>query len=146
MLTSLQERVDSSQLSGNVSINSRHVTALLRCILAALQGPEKRQEAEQKLKELDSELQSRQDQEQPILKRGNAVNKEAEILRACVAKAGPSVYDSLDVAIRNAKEVCRQYPAHCKRIFIVELAKKPHQLPSALLTGLEQRLFFMTLV
>ncbi|CDJ28973.1 uncharacterized protein EMH_0002640 [Eimeria mitis] len=104
MLASLQERVDSAQLKGTLSISSRHVTALLRCILSALQGPEKRQEAEEKLRELDGELQAKQGQEQPVLKRGNAGNKEAEILRACVAKAGPSVFDSLDVAIRTAKE------------------------------------------
>ncbi|CDI84633.1 hypothetical protein, conserved [Eimeria praecox] len=104
MLASLQERVDSAQLKGSLSISSRHVTALLRCILSALQGPEKRQEAEQKLRELDDELQSKQGQEQPVLKQGNGGNKEAEILRSCVAKAGPSVYDSLEAAIRTAKE------------------------------------------
>lgn len=105
MLTSLQERVDSAQLKGTLSINSRHVTALLRCILSALQGPEKRQEAEQKLRELDGELQASRGEEQPVLKQASGGNKEAEILRVCVAKAGPSVYDSLDAAIRTAKEV-----------------------------------------
>ncbi|CDJ50229.1 hypothetical protein, conserved [Eimeria brunetti] len=104
MMASLQERVDSAQLRGTLSISSRHVTALLRCILSALQGPDKRIEAEQQLKELEGQLQAKQGEEQPVVKRGNTGNKEAEILRACVAKAGPSVYDSLDAAIRTAKE------------------------------------------
>lgn len=105
LLKSLQQQVESAELKGTLPLRSQQVTALLRCILAALQGPEQRQAAAAKLQQLEEQLKNLPGQQQQTFKTAEASNREAEILRSCVAKAGPSVYDSLDAAIRTAKEV-----------------------------------------
>lgn len=105
MLNGLQQRLQSAELKGSLSVTSRHVTTLLRCILSALQGSDERQQAEAQLCQLEQELKAQQATEASVAKTGQLGTKEAEILRACVAKAGPSVFDSLDAAVKVPKEV-----------------------------------------
>ena len=105
MVMTLQQRVQSAQLKGGIPITSRHITALLRSIFSALQGPQQRHAAEVELQQLEQELKAQQGSEQALVHSGQLGSKEAEILRTCVAKAGPSVFDSLDTAIKAAKDV-----------------------------------------
>lgn len=105
MLAALQQRLQSARLEGSLPITTRHVTALIRCVLSAIQGPEKWKEAEVLLGQLEQQMGAQEGPELPLTKVAETGLREAEILRACAAKAGPSVFDTLDSAIKAASEV-----------------------------------------
>ncbi|XP_026190235.1 uncharacterized protein LOC113146601 [Cyclospora cayetanensis] len=103
MLNNLKQRIECAHLEGGLPISNRHVTSLLHYILSTLQGPEKRQAAEAQLMLVEQELTHHQGEKSAALKTAHMGRKEADILRACVTKAGPSVFDSLDTAAMTAK-------------------------------------------
>ncbi|KAL8424659.1 hypothetical protein Efla_006444 [Eimeria flavescens] len=101
-LSTLQERLECTDLEGSLPITSRHIILLLRCILAAFYGPEETEYAAEELLHLEQELQNQQWSREAFIKQGAV--REAEILRSCAAKAGPSTFDTVDVLAKGAKE------------------------------------------
>ncbi|KAL8449748.1 hypothetical protein Emag_003557 [Eimeria magna] len=112
-LSALQQRLDYADLKGSLPVASRHVTALLRCILSVLQGSGHSKEDAAKLYQLEK-LQEQHDSEALATTWGVSGARQADILRIYVSKAGSSVYDSLD-AISKAVTERRETLTECQK-------------------------------